>query len=302
MEDTIMKRAFTLIELLVVIAIIAILAAILFPVFAQAKIAAKKTQAISNAKQSGTAMLLYSGDADDLLPFGIAPRTTNSPFGTWRWDSYQPAPHDWYGASRDFAMVWANSTAQYRKTYELLALSGAPEVRVSGAPYDAPLKKWANVSFTYNGLLQSLSQSNIEEITKLPMIWNGSGNAQEVGFVSTNPVLKCDSKTAGPCKFNDSDVPMPGSTSGSAWFWTGDKTSAWVYGEGAIFVATDSSAKYRPFGKDQAASGSIKSVNDPFSGYDKGAVPTGMWVCNVPGVPRAKYACFFRPDITYDYF
>ena len=45
-----MKKAFTLIELLVVIAIIAILAAILFPVFAQAKAAAKKTTSISNAK------------------------------------------------------------------------------------------------------------------------------------------------------------------------------------------------------------------------------------------------------------
>jgi len=51
-----MKRAFTLIELLVVIAIIAILAAILFPVFAQAKEAAKKTNALSNAKQQGLAV------------------------------------------------------------------------------------------------------------------------------------------------------------------------------------------------------------------------------------------------------
>ncbi len=60
-----MRKAFTLIELLVVIAIIAILAAILFPVFAQAKVAAKKTQAISNAKQVGLAMLMYLNDYDD---------------------------------------------------------------------------------------------------------------------------------------------------------------------------------------------------------------------------------------------
>lgn len=56
--------AFTLIELLVVIAIIAILAAILFPVFAQAKQAAKKTKAISNFKQAGTAVAMYSSDSD----------------------------------------------------------------------------------------------------------------------------------------------------------------------------------------------------------------------------------------------
>ena len=62
-----MKRAFTLIELLVVIAIIAILAAILFPVFAQAKEAAKKTQCISNQKQIGTGMILYATDTDDVF-------------------------------------------------------------------------------------------------------------------------------------------------------------------------------------------------------------------------------------------
>jgi len=62
-----LKKAFTLIELLVVIAIIAILAAILFPVFAQAKQAAKKTVALSNAKQLATANMIYMADYDDTL-------------------------------------------------------------------------------------------------------------------------------------------------------------------------------------------------------------------------------------------
>jgi prepilin-type N-terminal cleavage/methylation domain-containing protein len=59
------RRAFTLIELLVVIAIIAILAAILFPVFAQAKLAAKKTADLSNLNQIGKAIMLYANDNDD---------------------------------------------------------------------------------------------------------------------------------------------------------------------------------------------------------------------------------------------
>jgi len=62
------SKAFTLIELLVVIAIIAILAAILFPVFAQAKVAAKKTSDLSNVKQTVLSVLMYSNDSDDMIP------------------------------------------------------------------------------------------------------------------------------------------------------------------------------------------------------------------------------------------
>ena len=72
------RRGFTLIELLVVIAIIAILAAILFPVFAQAKLAAKKTADLSNIKQIMTSTQMYLGDFDDIYPMlrNSAPKYT----------------------------------------------------------------------------------------------------------------------------------------------------------------------------------------------------------------------------------
>lgn len=72
------KRAFTLIELLVVIAIIAILAAILFPVFAQAKVAAKGAASISNNKQVNTASMVYMNDYDD-MPVLVAQGDLDAP-------------------------------------------------------------------------------------------------------------------------------------------------------------------------------------------------------------------------------
>jgi prepilin-type N-terminal cleavage/methylation domain-containing protein/prepilin-type processing-associated H-X9-DG protein len=79
--------AFTLIELLVVIAIIAILAAILFPVFAQAKAAAKQTACLSNVTQLSLGVTLYQNDYDDYDPMGAwqVPQYPQAPVAQGRW-------------------------------------------------------------------------------------------------------------------------------------------------------------------------------------------------------------------------
>jgi prepilin-type N-terminal cleavage/methylation domain-containing protein/prepilin-type processing-associated H-X9-DG protein len=74
------KAAFTLIELLVVIAIIAILAAILFPVFSQARARARSSSCLSNLKQMGLALMQYTQDYDEKFPM-IAYRT--NPWTPW---------------------------------------------------------------------------------------------------------------------------------------------------------------------------------------------------------------------------
>ena len=83
------KRAgFTLIELLVVIAIIAILAAILFPVFAQAREKARQTACLSNEKQIGNALLMYLQDYDEALPapdWGAVPGYTGPERSAFAW-------------------------------------------------------------------------------------------------------------------------------------------------------------------------------------------------------------------------
>src|SRR5437588_9008231 len=74
---------FTLIELLVVIAIIAILAAILFPVFAQARDKARSASCLSNLKQMGTAWMLYAQDYDEMFPFSMSGDPVNSFPNNW---------------------------------------------------------------------------------------------------------------------------------------------------------------------------------------------------------------------------
>jgi prepilin-type N-terminal cleavage/methylation domain-containing protein len=95
-----MRRAFTLIELLVVIAIIAILAAILFPVFAQAKVAAKKTANISNHKQLALAHLQYSIDADDTLAL------TYSDTLPTQADAFFTGVNSWQNTIQPYAKNW----------------------------------------------------------------------------------------------------------------------------------------------------------------------------------------------------
>jgi prepilin-type N-terminal cleavage/methylation domain-containing protein len=96
------SKAFTLIELLVVIAIIAILAAILFPVFAQAKLSAKKTADLSSVKQLGTATQIYLGDSDDVYPV----------HSFWE---------DGWATAEGKKMYWPGRIFPYMKNYDLLS-------------------------------------------------------------------------------------------------------------------------------------------------------------------------------------
>jgi len=104
------KHGFTLIELLVVIAIIAILAAILFPVFAQAREKARQTSCLSNSKQQGLAVMMYAQDYDEILP------QTG-----WQGPCTNPAPSDLAAGDQYFSGVFAYPIASgpYIKNWQI---------------------------------------------------------------------------------------------------------------------------------------------------------------------------------------
>jgi len=99
------QRGFTLIELLVVIAIIAILAAILFPVFAQARAKARQTSCLSNTKQMSLGFMMYVQDYDETFPY-------------WQWgDSYGSGGR----TPNHFESFWADAIYPYVKNGQVYA-------------------------------------------------------------------------------------------------------------------------------------------------------------------------------------
>lgn len=135
------KRAFTLIELLVVIAIIAILAAILFPVFAQAKVAAKKSSDLSNTKQIAISTNIYTTDVDDVLPVLFINQFACTPL--------DPTP-----ANCIYRQMWQFGMYSYIKNWEIMTAPGETKTGV-------PLTDSFNISYGYNyGYLSTLCVAN----------------------------------------------------------------------------------------------------------------------------------------------
>lgn len=289
------RRGFTLIELLVVIAIIAILAAILFPVFAQAKVAAKKAAAISNVKQSGTSMIIYTGDYDDQLPHSLIRASS----GVWQFNLLAEVPVDWRlvtpATHERHSIYWANAIQPYMKNRELLELKEGSKPTFATPQ---PGKKPAMIGMNYNGLLNTYSMTAVNQPSSVPMLWYGIGNANRAGQDLPVPQLRCSGNSA--CVFNPSGSPDDSNGNpGSAWFLPANTTTHRVYGTGTVFTYTDTSTKFRRIGRDGGGSiPSTAAMSDPFASYDAGNKATGYWPCTLAGAPATAvpYWCYFRPD------
>jgi prepilin-type N-terminal cleavage/methylation domain-containing protein/prepilin-type processing-associated H-X9-DG protein len=159
------RSGFTLIELLVVIAIIAILAAILFPVFAQAREKARATSCLSNQKQIGTSMMMYVQDYDEAMPLAVGTAVVGATTVAANWGV------DLIGGTNvSTAIVPAGSSAPsllspYMKNNQIVVCPSA-SVRASTTS--------GAVSYMYNDLAAAQSQASFAAVSQTVVMCESS--------------------------------------------------------------------------------------------------------------------------------
>jgi prepilin-type N-terminal cleavage/methylation domain-containing protein/prepilin-type processing-associated H-X9-DG protein len=172
------RRGFTLIELLVVIAIIAILAAILFPVFAQAREKARAASCLSNARQISLAFSMYAQDFDEVYPPAV-----DAVSGAWWEGEVGPyiktgtiggiltcpsAPSRAYAYSMNWSMNGKTDAAASNPADTILAADGAQAPRLANTVDKLP-QAGPYFLYTYPGLGEDMW-------TMPPNLQNGTGN------------------------------------------------------------------------------------------------------------------------------
>jgi prepilin-type N-terminal cleavage/methylation domain-containing protein/prepilin-type processing-associated H-X9-DG protein len=282
------SSAFTLIELLVVIAIIAILAAILFPVFAQAREKARQASCLSNIKQWGLAAVMYVQDYDEKYPLTM---------------SFNPASQTWFTGVHDtppnwrlvnlaqidrHASYWANSLRAYVKNNDLSYCPSAADTDFPGQDYSTARAPIIRNTYQFNGLLTQYPLAGVDKPADLIMLYEGTGKARLKGYAQANPQLSNCGNDPG-CTYKARNTAgcdtAPGGRSGGT---TGYATYL-IHNGGMNFTFADGHAKWRKLGPENA-NGTTNSLFDPWSVYNAQGLGTSRWW-------DACHGCLMRPTV-----
>ncbi|MHB0998647.1 MAG: prepilin-type N-terminal cleavage/methylation domain-containing protein [Armatimonadota bacterium] len=171
------SKGFTLIELLVVIAIIAILAAILFPVFAKAREAARGTTCLSNAKQVGNALMMYKAEYDGVFPtvdatagpsYGIPYIQSAQLYSGFYWNFWGPTAKDFIERSTIVGQLFP-----YAKSWKIFKCP-------SNSAFDATHSKSSLDRFTdYIYRIRFYAGTSFLDASQTGTIWGLSGTISE---------------------------------------------------------------------------------------------------------------------------
>jgi prepilin-type N-terminal cleavage/methylation domain-containing protein/prepilin-type processing-associated H-X9-DG protein len=275
------RAGFTLIELLVVIAIIAILAAILFPVFAQAREKARAATCQSNLKQCGTALMMYVQDYDESFPL--------YDFYGGRYGGVYTQPAEARpGNPEGRRGTWTTAVQPYVKNWRVF---GCPSCSIYpfGGPINPGFEEFP-ISYTMNGLVSNGSIAAVQDVASCILVWEGFGKAALRNYAGSDPQIGFEGKTGPP---HGSYPPQAPNECGL--FTLPDPndpdytTSYWVHSQGLNYLFCDGHVKWRRLSGDPLTS--------PFTGYDTATGRLGpadqVWVDSVYGCPW-----LFRPDLT----
>ncbi|MCS6949713.1 MAG: prepilin-type N-terminal cleavage/methylation domain-containing protein [Armatimonadota bacterium] len=274
------RRAFTLIELLVVIAIIAILAAILFPVFAHAREKARQSNCLSNLKNMNTALLLYTQDYDETFPL-TAPDNLVA-WWTTPWDRTPTSP---LGAARRQAF-WSNSISPYLKNWQVYTCPSAEERNILNIdPATNPMR--FKSAFTLNGYLQAWPIAGTPSPAKLITFWEGLGKQAVFGFAIAMPLpwTKAGDPRGMSTLWRYSDSGDYCTT--QMWETRAIQITHRIHAEGSNIAYADGHAKWIRH----------PSENSPWAALNEQGWPTSLWVpanCSQTGCCPAYW---HRPTI-----
>lgn len=298
------------------------MAAILFPVFATAKEAAKKTATMAQYKQVGTGTQIYITDYDDVYPLGMSPDTTNN---GWRVNGLVAVPAGWTSTGiparnteprkSEEAMMVNNSLYPYLKNIQLMAAQGLPRydqgmVQAPNAPGPA------DMNLAYNGILHAWSATAVAQPSRLPLLSPTVMRQNIKGAILSSPTLDCVLSGNSVCKFTPGAFPAgaPGAMNGGApygyvwWlFGTINNFTLWQYGRGMTFVAADTSARFMNFNAPKWPQFAVNVNSSPWSSFDPNGPPgSPYWMtdCVSPGKVKGTevfYPGYYRPDSEFNW-